>query len=252
MASGIGLAVILRTGSAMQLWFNGVLVASGTSSLTMTSANAVLRVGRRVDSAAKDDGKIALLRISATAPSQSQIEQIYRDELPLFQANAQCTLAGTSAAITALSYDEDTAVLHAGTSYGRSSFKGLLRVESEATTVGSPTSIAALGGNIVMGGTSAKLYTPAKYLRDELQRQSEAKKALGRIPVFFDYDAVTSQVAFVLPNGYTTKAVYSAGLLKRVGSTKDYTTNTDGYVETVTFAVAPGNTVQVSIMAVRS
>ncbi len=142
-------------------------------------------------------------------------------------------------------FDDPLSTLPFGTdaSFYRLIPKLVLRVESEATTVGSPTSIAALGGNIVMGGTSAKLYTPAKYLRDELQRQSEAKKALGRIPVFFDYDAVTSQVAFVLPNGYTTKAVYSAGLLKRVGSTKDYTTNTDGYVETVTFAVAPGNTV---------
>jgi len=93
---------------------------------------------------------------------------------------------------------------------------------------------------------------PAKYLRDELQRRDEARKALGRIPVFFDFDAVTSQVAFVLPAGYTTKAVYSAGLLKRIGSTKDYTTNADGYKETVTFAVAPGNTVQVSVMAVRA
>jgi hypothetical protein len=77
-------------------------------------------------------------------------------------------------------------------------------------------------------------------------------RALGKEPVFFEFDAVTSQTAFNLPAGYTIKAVYSAGTLKRIGSTKDYTTAFDGFKETVNFAVAPGNTVWVSIMCVRT
>ncbi len=86
-------------------------------------------------------------------------------------------------------------------------------------------------------------------LRDELRRKDEA---LGQAPVFVDFDAVTSQVAFVLPKGYTAKAVYSAGALKRVGAVKDYTVSFDGFQETVTFGAAPGNAVWVSIMCVRS
>ena len=247
--------VAARIGSSLQIYTNGLLSASGSvsaASASLSNSIANLRLGLGVNSSEQWTGSLALWRISATAPSADQIAHIYRTELPLFQANAQCTIAGTSAAVTALAYDDVTDLLHVGTSYGRSGFKDLLRVDSEATTTGSITSLSAQGGTVITGGTSAKVYVPAKYLRDELQRKSEARAALGRIPVFFDHDAVTSQVAFVLPKGYTTKAVYSAGLLKRVGSTKDYTVNTDGFVETVTFAVAPGNTVQVSIMAVRS
>ncbi len=151
-----------------------------------------------------------------------------------------------------MDYDDATDLLHVGTSYGRSAFKGLVRVESEATTVGTPTAISAKGGVIVMGGTNAKVYQPALQLRDELARKEEARRALGKTPVFFDFDATTGQTAFTLQQGYTAKAIYSAGTLKRLGSTKDYTVSNDGYRETINFNVAPGNAVWVSIMAVRS
>jgi hypothetical protein len=116
---------------------------------------------------------------------------MYNTELPLFQANAQCTLAGTTPSVTALAYDDVTDLLHVGTSYGRSGFKDLLRVDSEVTTAGSITSLSAQGGTVITGGTSAKLYVPAQYLRDELRRKDEAKKALGKVPVFFDFDTAS-------------------------------------------------------------
>jgi hypothetical protein len=52
--------------------------------------------------------------------------------------------------------------------------------------------------------------------------------------------------------GYTPKAVYSAGVLKRAGPTKDYTIAFDGFRETTMFGVSPGSSVWVSIMAIRS
>lgn len=239
----------------LNIYVNGTLYATATGAalLTLSNTAALLQIGLKVDGTLPlTSGSVALFRMSATIPSQDQREFIYRTELPLFSPGAKCTIDGTSPAVTALAYDDSTDLLHVGTSRGRSGFKDLLRVDSEATTTGSITSLSAQGGTILTGGTSVKLYTPAKYLRDELQRQSEAKSALGRIPVFFDHDAVTSQTAFVLPAGYTAKAVYSAGLLQREGTTKAYTKNTDGFKETITFAVAPGNTVFVSIMAVRA
>jgi len=79
---------------------------------------------------------MALWRISATAPSAKQIAKIYRDEKPLFQENAKATLYGTSDGVTALAYDDDTNLLHVGTSAGRSVFQGLRRVDNTTDAVG--------------------------------------------------------------------------------------------------------------------
>jgi len=250
--AGLHHVCLYRTGGNLYLYVDGRQIYTVANSVNLTNAAALLDIGVDVAHANPWLGSAALMRISATAPSADQIAAIYAAELPLFQAGAQCTIAGTSTAVNALSYDDETDLLHVGTSWGRTSFRDLLRIDSEATTVGAVTSVAAQGGTVVLGGTSAKVYQPAFQLRDEIQRKDVARKALGKEPVFFDYDAVTSQTAFVLPKGYTTKAVYSAGTLKRLGSTKDYVVSNDGFQETVTFAVAPGNTVWVSIMAVRT
>jgi hypothetical protein len=92
-------------------------------------------------------GSIALLRISATAPTAEQISRIYNDEKHLFTEGAQATLAGTSDAVTALAHDSSTGLLHVGTSYGRSVFQGLRRVDAVAGAVG--TAISAENGLVV-------------------------------------------------------------------------------------------------------
>lgn len=242
-----------RRGSAVTLRINGRVVGTGTSALTVSNATAKLRVGERQDISTPHSGKLALWRISATAPSDDQLKAIYETEKKLFEPGAQCAIAGTSNAVTALAYDEDTDLLHVGTSWGRSAFQGLLRVSSEATPVGSIKALAASGGAVVQAGASAvDVYIPAYSLREELERLDDATRALGSVPVFHEFDAVTSQVDFVVPAGFRVVAVYSAGSLKREGTTKDWVRINDGFRETVRFAVAPGNGVWVSIMTVRA
>lgn len=90
------------------------------------------------------NGSLALWRATATAPSDDQIKKIYNDEKVLFQDNAKATLYGTSDAVTALAYDQDTKLLHVGTSSGRSVFQGLRRVDNTTTAVS--TSISAANG----------------------------------------------------------------------------------------------------------
>ena len=60
---------------------------------------------------------------------------MYEDEKVLFQENAKATLYGSSDAVTALAYDEDTELLHVGTSAGRSDFQGLRRINNTTTAV---------------------------------------------------------------------------------------------------------------------
>jgi len=142
--------VISENGTLGNLYQNGVMVHSGTQTARSIDANTdrLLTVGtRRSGSAAYFNGSIALLRISATAPTAEQIAKIYNDEKFLFQENAQATLYGTSDAVTALAHDSDTNLLHVGTSAGRSVFQGLRRVSNTTTAVG--TAISASNGLVV-------------------------------------------------------------------------------------------------------
>lgn len=87
--------------------------------------------------------------MTATAPTADQIAKIYEDERALFQPGAACTLYGTSDAVTALAHDPKTNLLHVGTSAGRSTFDGLVRVANTETPV--RTAISAVNGLIVEG-----------------------------------------------------------------------------------------------------
>ena len=94
-----------------------------------------------------DGTKLALVRIGKNPPSAEQVEMIYNDERDLYNENAKCTLYGTSSAITALGFDDSNGVLHAGTSAGRSDFRGLNRINNTTTPV--TTAFAASNGLIV-------------------------------------------------------------------------------------------------------
>ena len=142
---------LVRRSGVIFLYANGEFIssASGTNpALSMTNLTAKLKVGEQQGASySSPQEKQALLRISATAPSPAQIAKIYRDELPLFQAGAACTLYGTSDAVRALAHDDTTDLLHVGTSAGRSVFDGLRRVSNTTVAVG--TAISASNNLIV-------------------------------------------------------------------------------------------------------
>jgi hypothetical protein len=248
-ASAWNFICVFRSGATVYIYTNGVLATSGANSGSITLANAKLQLG--VGFYTNFSQQMALWRISATAPSADQIAHIYRTELPLFQASAQCTIAGTSTAVTALAYDDVADTLHVGTSWGRTAFRDLLRVDSEATTTGALTSLSANEGAVVTGGaTSGRFYQPAMLLRDELRRKDVARKALGRVVVGLDFIATSGQTAFVCTKGYDVRFVYSNGLLKRI--TTDYTVSDDGFQKTVTFTSGVVLSTPVTIMMTRS
>jgi len=140
----------VRTGGVFYAYVDGVLVGSATQEGDQTDASqsyplTVASFGGSAKGQAPTD--IALIRISATAPTADQIRKIYEDERPLFQPNAKATLTGSSDAVTALAHDPDTDLLHVGTSGGRSVFYGLRRINETATAV--TTAISAVDGLIV-------------------------------------------------------------------------------------------------------
>jgi hypothetical protein len=233
---------------------NGVVqnVDTGAAS-SLTSAGAVFRVGANVPGTNAFVGQIALVRASATAPTDDQVAQIYRDELALFQPGAQCAFDGTALGVAVAAYDDVADLLHVGTSWGRSTFKGLQRVESSATSVGAVKALAGTNGAHITGGTTGARYTqPAITLRDELRRKDDARRALGRIPAPHWFTGDGTATTFTVPIGFDVYAVYRQGLLVREGSSNDYTTAFDGYRWTVTFTSAPPANFNICIMGVRN
>ena len=141
-----------KVGNLLTVYQDGV--ARDTHTLasdgrTYNEPTSVLRLGDRSDGANSSltSGSMTLFRFSATVPSTEQIKTIYEDEKQLFLENAKCTLYGTSSTITGLAYDDETELLHVGTSTGRSDFHGLRRINNTTRAIG--TAISAVDGFIV-------------------------------------------------------------------------------------------------------
>lgn len=223
----------LRRGAAIEQWINSVKSAAdvtlSAAVASLSNTSATLEIGY-AQSAAQPltNGTLALWRIAAYAPTAEQIAHIYNTEKGMFEASAQCCLYGSSNAITALAYDDETDLLHVGTSAGRSVFKGLVRTAYEATAVGAIRALAAGGGVVAQAGaTAADIYVPAYQLREELKRAAEQKRAFGQALVPVDFTATASQTIFTLPVGYEIVAVYQQGAIKR--ETTSWTRSFDGF-----------------------
>jgi len=148
LALGWSFVTALRKNGVVQIYINGRFVQSALYTGDVSRSGAHLTVGAWIYPGAPQafGDPLALLRISATAPTPDQIRKIYEDERKLFMPGAQCTLFGTSDAVTALAHDPKTNLLHVGTSQGRSVFDGLVRVANTETPV--TTAISAVGGMI--------------------------------------------------------------------------------------------------------
>jgi hypothetical protein len=123
---------VVRKSNRAIIYINGVEIANTESTLsTIPASNVPMKLLLDNNSSTKQ----ALLRISGSAPSPEQVKKMYEDEKVLFQENAKATLYGSSDAVTALAFDDDTDLLHVGTSSGRSDFQRLRRINNNTTAV---------------------------------------------------------------------------------------------------------------------
>lgn len=116
--------MFMRRGDRLHVYIDGTLNADfdvrGSSGSPRTGFGEFPRklyIGRGVlnHEPVGTNAKFALVKISATAPTDSQIKQIYQDESRLFQAGARCTLQHNSDNVQALCYDPDSQLLHVST-----------------------------------------------------------------------------------------------------------------------------------------
>ena len=130
----------VRQGTLLRLYLDGRLnnskATDATHSVAWASMSSHVTVGRS-NSAANPASNtyLTLMKISGDAPTDDQVKKIYNDEKSLFEPNAKCTLYGTSDTVTAVSYDDSTDTVYAGTSAGRSDFSGLTRINNTTTAV---------------------------------------------------------------------------------------------------------------------
>ena len=136
-----------RKNGVFYIYINGRLTRTGNSN-SFNISDSFMTIGRGMGLNEQDPNtELALVRISKIFPDADTIEKMYHDEKMLFQENAKATLYGTSDPVTALAYDDDTDLLHVGTSAGRSVFQGLHRVDNTTRAVG--TAISAVDGFVV-------------------------------------------------------------------------------------------------------
>ena len=141
---------VVRRNGTVSVYLNGAQVVSLANTFDVSSSPSGLYIGGYYyngGTVANGGINLALFRVSATAPTAEQIAKIYEDEKALFQEGAKATLYGSSDAVTALAYDDDTEILSVGTSSGRSDFSGLRRVNNTTTAV--TTAISASNSLIV-------------------------------------------------------------------------------------------------------
>ena len=153
-STAVGLAswhmvTISQDSAGRKLYIDGKLNVSDSVVKTIDGVEGTLVVtcGARPNLTQNYTGDIALVRFSGSPVTPEQAAKMYNDEKHLFATNAKATLYGSSDAVTALAYDDDTELLHVGTSAGRSEFQGLNRVDNTTDAVGA--AISASNGFIV-------------------------------------------------------------------------------------------------------
>ena len=147
-------------GGQLQMYINGQHDSShtlnsnsnGTQSGNEISGIGVLYIGADANTGNPlDKGKITLFRTGKREIPSDEIAQIYADELPMFSPHTKCSLYGGSDAadsnVNGVAHDQNTGILHVGTSAGRSDFDGFVRINN--TTDGITQTISAAGGVVV-------------------------------------------------------------------------------------------------------
>ena len=160
--------ILSKKGGNYQIYLNGKKSGNQTSnSNSFTTTAGLFTIGMRVDAntQAADTASISLVRLSATAPTPTQVADIYRQEAPLFRSGAKCLLSQVSFNdVNDLAYDNSSDLLYVGTKSGDagdsvSTFRGLERVDTkDGQDLGwdgaSANLLAAAGGVVGYARTS--------------------------------------------------------------------------------------------------
>jgi hypothetical protein len=244
--SGVHRLALYRASGVLYLELDGEVVDSAVFTTDIDDAGATVTVmGYWQTGAVVGFGRgQGSFKVEGGARSLDQIAKSYRDELPLIQGKP-CVLPGSSAAVLGVAADPITDSLHVTQADYHSEWQGLQRLSATADTLTGP--VAAFNGMVALAGSSSVDVTkPAQRLGDIPEPTPRGLSLLA--PQTYAGDA--SETDFTLPKGMKPYQVFNDGALVREGASEDYTISYDGFAYTVTFAVAPGSSKDVTIWPV--
>jgi hypothetical protein len=177
----------LSTSGALTLKVGGRQVgqATGNTLNTLANASAVLTLGNNFLLNAPFPGSIALVRISATVPTDEQSRFIWSQERAMFRDSAQVTLPDSGSCVD-LDYDPDVDRWRVASATNESEFSGLVRTATTPVQSGNISRVAGQRGmkmvarNTYIPGVDITM--PALNLREELVRrvvEAAARRATG-------------------------------------------------------------------------
>lgn len=208
------LITVSRYGNEIDVYVNDKLNISVTANLgDLSTLDGMLTLGTGFDLTTHEMSQ-ALWRVSGTAITAAQVASIYNAEKQMFQPGALCNLDGNSNFSRSISYDTDTDTWHLATDWGRSSFRNLVRVGSEATVVGSISTLTSGQGTIFTGGsTQGNINQPAFNLRDEIRRHAKTSGGISSNQnITLSGDATgngTTAITVALANSGVTAGTYN-------------------------------------------
>lgn len=128
------------------LFVDGKLIATGNFTHAIDS-DPLLSIGGASNGSGALQGRLALVRLSKTAPTAAQVAHAYHTERPLIADGVPATLYGAVNAITDLTVDPVTRAAHLSTADGQSSFAQLVRTDQSDLATSAP--LAAHDGVLI-------------------------------------------------------------------------------------------------------
>jgi hypothetical protein len=251
------------TSGTLALKVNGQPVASTTGAplLTLSNASAVTTIGNARTLDAAFPGSIALVKASATTPTQEQSAFMYEQEKFLW--TGPCTLPDAGAVVS-IGYGRMQDKLMVVSAANRSFWTGLSRTSVTPVTAGSYTQCATESGVDLMARITTNpgvdVSIPAYGLREELFNRAERAARLARLTQCLDYvggftattvngsTALTNVAGLSIPSTVNPRGIPVSGSGITAGAVITDVVGTTVYIDKPATAGASG--VQVTLGAV--
>jgi hypothetical protein len=208
--------VITRVGDALKMFIDGVLAATttGVSALSATfNSSSALTIGGDAALSSVYDGAFSLMRWSATAPSATQIRQMYDAEKGMFVANAECLLqSGTTDAVIDVDVDPLSGKVIVTQTDAITIFDGLV-VDSKPTVNSGASEKGKLWGDLRAEQNSANAYVTAP-ATDQRQVNEMVRGLASDLPAGVDLSKAKAWIRF---DGVGTVGIDSSYNVKSLG-----------------------------------
>jgi len=200
---------VRRSSTDRELFLDGVSVVSSTSDAGSLSGTIEARIGIAPDgSNFASTAKIALARLSATAPTATQIRQMYDAEKPMFVASAECLLQSSSTdAVLDVDVDPLTGKVLVTQTDAITIFDGLA-VDSKPTVNSGNSEKGKLWGDLRTEQNTANAYVTAPAV-DQRQVNEMVRGLASELPAGVDLSKAKAWIRFSMASSGTINGSYN-------------------------------------------